>query len=324
MARAKDNEGDHSLPLDLIGSPDDGRLGDGGVADKRTLDLGGTEAVAGDVEDIVDATDDPEVTFLVASGSVTSEVGSLNLAPVLFPIAGLVAPDAAEHRGPRLTDDKLTTLPMRDFFALIIDDCRVDSKKRQGRSAGLARGRTGQRSNHMSPGLGLPPCIDDGAFLVADVLVEPHPGLGVDRLADRTEQAKRGEIVLLEIVVAPLHEGSYGRRSGVEDGDPILGDQLPESVGFGPVRGSLIHEAGGAVGEGAVDEVTMTGDPANVGGAPVDILLLQVEDVLGGCVGTDEIAARSMEDSFRFSCRSTGVEDEERMLAIEMLCRAVC
>ena len=33
---------------------------------------------------------------------------------------------------------------------------------------------------------------------------------------------------------------------------------------------------------GAVDDVRMAGDPADVGGAPVDVVRLEVEDVLMG------------------------------------------
>ncbi len=69
----------------------------------------------------------------------------------------------------------------------------------------------------MRAGLGLPPGIDDGAALAADLLVKPHPGLGVDRFAHGAEQAQRGEIVRREPVVAPLDEGADRRRRGVED-----------------------------------------------------------------------------------------------------------
>ena len=43
---------------------------------------------------------------------------------------------------------------------------------------------------------------------------------------------------------------------------------------------ALVHDGGGAVGERSVDDVAVAGDPADVGGAPVDVLLrLQVEDL---------------------------------------------
>ena len=152
---------------------------------------------------------------------------------------------------------------------------------------------------------------------MADVLVKPHPCLGIDRLPDGAEQAQGGEVVLPHVLIPPLHEGTDRRRGRVEDGDAVLGDQLPEAVGLGPVGRPLVHEAGGAVGQGAVNEVAVTGDPADVGGAPVDILLPEVEDILGGGVCADKVSAGGVENPFGFSGRPAGVEDEERMLAFE-------
>ncbi len=48
---------------------------------------------------------------------------------------------------------------------------------------------------------------------------------------------------------------------------------LPEAVEVGEVGRALVHEDGGAVLEGAVDDVAVAGDPADVGGAPVDVVV---------------------------------------------------
>ena len=65
----------------------------------------------------------------------------------------------------------------------------------------------------------------------------------------------------------------------------------------------------------------MAGDPADIGGAPVDILVTHVEDVLAGGVGADEVAAGSVEDALRLAGGAGGVEHEERVLGIEALGR---
>ena len=83
------------------------------------------------------------------------------------------------------------------------------------------------------------------------------------------------------MLISPLHEGSDRRWSSVENRDTIIGNQLPETIGLRPIRSSLVHEAGCTVGERSVDEVAVTGDPTNVSSAPVNILLTEVEDVLG-------------------------------------------
>jgi hypothetical protein len=50
----------------------------------------------------------------------------------------------------------------------------------------------------------------------------PHPRLGVDRLADRAEQAQAREVVGVGILLSPLHERADGGGSGVEDGHLVL------------------------------------------------------------------------------------------------------
>ena len=320
---AKNDEGNNTLPLDLVGTADDGRFGHGRMTDQGTFHLGRAEAMTGNIEDIVDTADDPEIPLLVAAGAIAGEVGTLHLAPVLLAVPCLVAPDAAKHRGPGLADHKLPTLTVGNFPSLVIDDRRINPEEGERRGSGLAGGGTGKGRDHVGPGLGLPPGIDDGAALVADVLVEPHPGLGVDGLPDGSEQAERGEVVLLKVLVAPLHEGSDGRRGRIEDGDAVVGDELPEAVGLGPVGSTLVHETGRPVAEGSVDEVTVACDPADVGGAPVDIILPEIEDILGGGVSADQVTARGVENSLGLSGGSAGVEDKERMLAVEMLGRAV-
>ena len=112
--------------------------------------------------------------------------------------------------------------------------------------------------------------------------VEPHPGLGVDGFADGAEEAEGGEGVVLEVLVTPLDEGADGGGSGVEDGDLVVVDELPEAVVGGEVGGALVHEDGGSALEGAVDDVGVACDPADVGGAPVDVFFADVEDVFGG------------------------------------------
>ena len=60
--------------LDLVREADDRGLGDGLVRDQRALDLGGAQAVARDVEHVVDAAGDPVVAVLVAAAAVAGEV----------------------------------------------------------------------------------------------------------------------------------------------------------------------------------------------------------------------------------------------------------
>ena len=70
------DEGADRLAGVLVGLADHRRLGDLVVGDDRRLDLGGREPVAGDVDDVVDPPDHPEVAVLVAARGVADQVAS--------------------------------------------------------------------------------------------------------------------------------------------------------------------------------------------------------------------------------------------------------
>ncbi|MNX90082.1 hypothetical protein D3C86_1221160 [compost metagenome] len=61
----------------------------------------------------------------------------------------------------------------------------------------------------------------------------------------------------------------------------------------------------------------MARHPAHVGGAPEDVVVLEVEDPLAGEGGPEEVAARGVDDALGLARGARGVEDEERMLRVE-------
>jgi len=61
----------------LVGYTDDGGLRDGVVLDQSRFDLGCGQAVAADVDDVVDAAADPVESFVVTAGTVSGEVVAL-------------------------------------------------------------------------------------------------------------------------------------------------------------------------------------------------------------------------------------------------------
>ena len=185
---------------------------------------------------------------------------------------------------------------------------------------GLVVVAPGSGRDHDGAGLGLPPRVDDRAALAADVLVVPDPRLGVDRLADRTEQAQRREVVLLGLLRAPLHEGPDGRGRRVEQRDPVLLDQVPEPVAARRVGRALVHHRRAAVRERAVHDVAVAGDPADVGGAPVDVGLgVHVEDVLVRERDLRQVAAGRVHDALGLAGGARRVEQEEQVLAVHRL-----
>ncbi len=74
---AQDHERADRLAGVLVLGADDRGLGDLRVRDQRRLDLGGGEPVAGDVHDVVDPAEHPEVAVVVLLGAVAGEVVAL-------------------------------------------------------------------------------------------------------------------------------------------------------------------------------------------------------------------------------------------------------
>ena len=176
----------------LVGLADHRRLGDRLGGDDRGLHLGGGEPVAGDVDDVVDAADHPEVAVLVPAGGVADEVGLLaEPGEVGLDEAVVLLVERAQHRGPRPLEHQQPLALVDRLALLLVDDLGLDPGERPCRRAGLGRGDPRQRRDHDRAGLGLPPGVDDRAALAADHLVVPEPRLRVDRLTDRAEQPQR-------------------------------------------------------------------------------------------------------------------------------------
>ena len=205
----------------------------------------------------------------------------------------VVAVDGAHLAGPGIGDDEIALAGPFQDLAVGVDDLRLDAEERPRRRARLQLRRAGQRRDQDAAGLGLPPGVDDRAALVADDAIIPFPGLRIDRLADRAEEPERLARGLLHRLLARLHQRADRRRRGVEDVDLVLVDDLPEARDRGIGRHALEHQRRGAVGERPVDDVGVAGDPADIGGAPVDVAVVIVEDVLVRHRGVDEIAAAS-------------------------------
>ena len=151
----------------------------------------------------------------------------------------------------------------------------------------------------------------------------PDPRLGINGLADRPEQAQRVEVVLVDELAPRAHESADGRRRRVEDGNPVPLDHLPEPRVVREVGRALVHEHRRAVGHRPVDDVAVAGDPADVGGAPIDVLVAKVEDVVRRQVRPEHVPAGGVDDALGLPGGPAGVEDEQQVLGVHRLRFAV-
>src|SRR6266581_6852053 len=99
-------------------------------------------------------------------------------------------------------------------------------------------------------------------------------------------------------LVAPANEGADRCRSGVENVDAIFLDDLPESIGLRPVRRAFVHEGRSAIGQWSVNDITMPGDPADIGRAPKNVFISDIEDIFGRRINADEVPAGRVQNSF--------------------------
>ena len=151
---------------------------------------------------------------------------------------------------------------------------------------------------------------------MANDRVVPVPLRLFDRFADGAEHTEAGEVVCAWPSVAFFHECTESGGCGVKNIDLVLRHDLPKTSEVGVVRHALVHHRDGAVGHRAVNDVRVTGDPADVGRAPVNVAGVVVENVVMRRRRVSEIAACGMQHALRFAGAAGGVKDEQRVLGV--------
>mmetsp|Transcript_9282 Transcript_9282/g.23225 ORF Transcript_9282/g.23225 Transcript_9282/m.23225 type:complete len:276 (+) Transcript_9282:2002-2829(+) len=258
--------------LDVVRRADNRGLHDIQMRDQRGFDLGGADAVARNVENVVHAADDPVVAVLVSPAAITRHVVAVKQTKVRLLEALGVAADGARHAGPRRLEHEVALALAFDFLPPLADQAGNDAKARKGRGPGF-HGHTGdgERRDHVAAGLGLPPGVCDGGSGAADDVVVPQPRVAVDGLADCAEDFEGGAGVFRDEFVAGALKGADSGRGGIQLGDVVAVGDVPEAAGVGVGWDALEEDLGGAVEEGPVSEVAVTGDPAAVCGAEEDV-----------------------------------------------------
>src|SRR5881409_3120643 len=145
------------------------------MAHQCAFDLGGADTVAGDIEHIVDAPDDPEITVLVLPAAIAGKVDGLDFAPINGFIALRVPPEAPQHCGPGLADNEFAAAVAWNGLSIFVDHLRNNAEERKRGRAGLGGSSSRQRSDHRAAGLGLPPRIHDRTTFAANNVVVPNP-----------------------------------------------------------------------------------------------------------------------------------------------------
>ena len=273
------------------------------------------------VQHVVDTTGDGEVAcFFVTNGAIASQVV---LAFEVFRVVALdeariVTPDGADHGRPWALHNQNTTLAVGHVFAGFVHDGSLDAGERQRAGTGHHGCHAWQRGDHVTTGFGLPEGVDDWATAAAHMLVVPLPCSGVDGLAHRTQQAQAGQVIALGVhsIVgfSSLDERADCRGSRVENAALVILDHLPETTGIGVSGHAFEHDFRAAQGQGAIGDVGVACDPADVGGTPEHVVGLQVERPLGGQCSVQQVTACAVLNTFWLAGGTGGVQQEQRML----------
>src|SRR5678816_4459178 len=91
-------------------------------------------------------------------------------------------------------------------------------------------------------------------------------------------------------------------RSGVEDVHTMTLNNTPEPIRLRKIGSAFIHQDCGAVGEWPVNNITVSSHPADVCRAPVDVLIFEIKNPLGGEMSQQKITSGRVENALWFSC----------------------
>ena len=103
---------------------------------------------------------------------------------------------------------------------------------------------------------------------------------------------------------------SKRRRSGVEDIDTEVIDDLPVTAGIGIMRHRLEHDTRRPITHRTVDDVAVPGHPPDVSGAEIHIAAVIVEDIFMRERCEEQVTGSRMHEPLRLAGRSGCVEDE--------------
>ena len=76
---------------------------------------------------------------------------------------------------------------------------------------------------------------------------------------------------------------------------------------------TFIHHLGDSVLHNSIDNVSVSCNPTYISSAPINIVLLQVENILRSKVAKYLVTRRGVHDAFWLPCRATGVEQKQQI-----------
>ncbi len=236
----------------------------------------------------------------------------------------MIAKQRARLTRPGVVNHQVTFGCALKLIAFVVHQRRLHAEEGFGSGARFQLGGTRQRCDHEAAGFGLPPGINNRAATVANLFVIPLPGFRIDRFTYGTHNAQTAASGAFNGPVAFRHQRANSGGCSVEQGHVVLVDDLRHPARFRPVGHPFKHQRGGATGQRAIEQIAVTGDPADIGGAPVNVVVMVIKNILKGAGGIDQIAAGGMQYAFWLPGRTGGIQNKQRVFRFNrhrfMLC----
>mmetsp|Transcript_5192 Transcript_5192/g.12396 ORF Transcript_5192/g.12396 Transcript_5192/m.12396 type:complete len:263 (+) Transcript_5192:422-1210(+) len=260
------------------------------MGNKGRLDLGCSDAVTTDVDDIVHAAGDKVIAFGVAHDTVTGKVVALVGFQIHREVSIVSAQAGSGHSGPGLSDGQNTfrnaiLIGLHNFSTCRIQDHGIDTVAWQGTRSRLHGRDSGQIGDNVTTRFCLPVSIHHGAFGLADIFVIPTPRLGVDWFSDRSEDFQTAQIIFGGGLGSVFHQKSNCSGRSVELGDFVAFDHvpIPSSIRVDGCR--FEHECCATIEKWPIHNVCVTGNPSAIRHASKNIVGCQIECVFDGLSG---------------------------------------
>src|SRR6267143_1908719 len=255
---------DRDAAFDFVDRGNDGGFGDFGDREAGGFDFLGAEAVAGDVDDVIDAAEDAIVTVGGEHGAVGGVVGPITpvLALGILVVLFVVLRDEALGVAPNGLHDARPGIPNADvagvsracfnFISFLVPNDRIDAEDRRTGAARLHQVECRLGAAEEASGFRLPPGVDDDRFALANDSVIPLPDFRLDRFADGGHVLEV-VVVIFRRIAAGLAKHANGGGRSVENVDvEALGD-TPGAAGVGELRHAFVEDACRGERHGAVN-----------------------------------------------------------------------
>ena len=304
VAGAEDDVGLDDFAAHFFGDADGGGFEDGGVFLESGFDFGGSDAVAGGIDDVIGAADEVEEAVGVAVAGVAGEVVIADDAAGgflgIFPVFGIESDGALGFDA----NGDLAGFSVGQFAAVIIDDGDLEAGGRLAHGAGGGFGHAeAAEATDEADHFGLSVAFADGQTGAV------FPGLGdggVEGFAGGDAMTEAGEAAGGEVFADEESECGGGCA---EDGDGVAFEGFEDEGGV-EFAAHIEAEDGGALDPGAVEIGPGGFSPAVVGESPDHFAGGEVEPVFSGDGVSEAVGDLGVEDHFGVAGGAGGEVDD--------------